>query len=193
MRIFIIVQQEVQDLDKFIDYWSELYKRELDEKYLKNINKSKFSEEDIISLFEWKNGMTLSNLKRESLEKNIIKKLAIINEYKSRETINTDDFLEEFKSVSAVWRIFLLHTIKPNTYPIYDQHVHRAYNIVHDLPFEEVNSEMKDSEKLKFYTDTYLPFIDTLKAKFDLKKVDEALVSFGQFFRKKTNNTKLIF
>jgi hypothetical protein len=196
MKIFIITQQKTQNLAEFIAFWSQLYDKKSDKEYNKNINKDRFSEDDIMTLFEWKNQMKLSSLKKKSLNENVIKKISKINEYKSKIIIDKinflNEFLDEFSSVSAVWRIFLLHIIKPDTYPIYDQHVHRAYNIVHELPFDKINSEIKDSEKIDFYKKEYYPFISNLRNKYELKEIDEALVSFGQFFSK-NNNIKLFF
>ncbi len=194
-RLFVLQSIESDGLNSFIDFWSKLYElsdKSLDEKlYNPFISKPQFDEYDIQKLFEWKNGMELSPLKQKSVDNKIKSKLERINFYKSDNNWVLENFLEEFQNVSAVWKIFLLHITKPKRYAIYDQHVHRAYNFIHELEYKTISADsVKDVDKLAFYRDTYLKFINKHN-ELNLKKMDEALVSFGQFL--KNNKLRIVF
>ncbi|MFH2142409.1 MAG: hypothetical protein ABIJ97_08310, partial [Bacteroidota bacterium] len=166
----------------FIDFWSKHYDIENDTKYNRNISVNTFDEDNIIRLFEWKNQMILSyrksNSKMTSLENKILSKLKIINEFRENGFVY-DNFENEFSDVSFVWRKFLLHLISPNDYPIYDKNIHLAFEYI-------VNTIYIDQETL--YLD-YVAFLKQHKSKLKLKKIDEALISFGKFMNRKYNKS----
>jgi hypothetical protein len=126
--------------------------------------------------------MTLkgSGGKERAFNNKILKKIKIINEYKKQRKIDTDKFNTDFADVSAVWRIFLLHIIKPQKYPIYDQNIHRTYNFIHGLDWQSINNTISHNSKINFYFNSYLPFIKKIDYK-KLKELDEAFFAFGQF------------
>lgn len=176
---------ESDDIITFITFWSQLYSYSNEAIYKKNISKKVFDAESIQELFIWKNGMRLSDLKQKSLNNKIIDKLGVINYLKSKEEFELDLFNYEFKSLSAVWKIFLLHIIQPKKFPIYDQHIHRTFLFIHKKEFSNLsNTSIKNKQKEAFYFNEYLPFIDENEIK-DLKKLDEAFFAFGQFLNTK--------
>jgi len=185
--LFPILESNIsKNLDAFIAFWSALYSYGMTDKYEK-IKLKELTVPDLKNLYEWKNGMTLSGPKLLSLEAKVFSKIDHINKLKAQSTIDLDTFLEEFIEVSAVWKIFLLHIIKPKQYPIYDQHIHRAYLYIHNQPFDNITHKVTDNKKLNFYFQEYLPFVKASKIK-DLKKMDEAFFAFGQFLN--TRNQK---
>lgn len=189
MKIPILRQIDKQDIQKFIDFWSKLYPNSetLEKLYSEIILKKQFEENDIQRLFEWKNQMALSRRKQESLDRNIKAKLKVINMLKTQDPFTLSEFHYNFEKLSAVWKIFLLHIIKPDKYPIYDQNINRTYNFIHGLEYKNLSANtMTDKEKENFYFNTYLKFIDEL-AGLNLKTVDEAFFAFGQFIRNKEN------
>ncbi|MFK5982731.1 MAG: hypothetical protein QM499_07450 [Flavobacteriaceae bacterium] len=180
MKLLVFEQQKTTNLNEFINYWSQLYSYSNENLYNNTIVKQQYSIADIQNLYVWKNGMRLSKSKQNSLGAKILAKLIIINEFKTQNEIDVNEFKKEFKNLSAVWKIFLLHSIKPTKYPIYDQHIHRAYNYIHNLEYHSISSEMSNKSKEEFYFNTYISFIQDQKYK-DLKKLDEAFFAFGQF------------
>ena len=124
--------------------------------------------------------MKLSKAKENSLDTKIIKKINIINSLRTTAEIDLNYFLKEFKEVSVVWKVFLLHIISPSVYPIYDQHIHRAFRFMHNEASDGIKASMNEGTKLKFYIEEYYPFVKESKIK-DLKKMDEAFFAFGQF------------
>ena len=187
LNLPILSSVKADNINAFIEYWSKLYsyREELEKKYTKNIILEQYSPDDIRELFEWKNGSKLSDAKFNGFENNVLLNLDTINRFKSTEDFNVEEFKVKFNSYKGVvWRIFLLHTIKPNEFPIYDQHIHRAYNYVNNIPFDKITNTMDGEEKWQFYFSKYLPFINSIRnshlKKWELKKIDEAFFAFGK-------------
>lgn len=192
MYLVSLVNNTSVNLDHFINSWSKLYSFSNEAVYKKAISKRELTKTDIQNLYEWKNGMKLSVLKQRSLDTKIKAKLSIINDFKSNDEVNIDTFNKEFKNLTAtVWKIFLLHIIKPYNYPIYDQHIHRTFLFIHKEDFSNIsNTSITNKAKEQFYFDRYLPFIETNNIK-DLKKLDEAFFAFGQFLNTRNYSTLL--
>ena len=172
------------NFDSFVKQWSSFYNYDEMNLYDDNIIKSKLNVEDLINLYKWKNGSNLSEKKKEALQNKMLNKLDKINEL--RENFAITEFLTEFDNVSFVWKIFLLHIISPNEYPIYDQHVHRAYLFLNrDNSYKIIESPISDKEKDSFYFNIYLPFITELRINdnFKIRDLDKAFFSFGQFLK----------
>ena len=175
----VLTKTQYGSLQEFISFGSKLYAYDNAVLYDK-IHHKVLSEKDVKDLFQWKNGMKLSQAKEKSLKIKILKKIKIINSLRATTEIDLDYFLKEFKEVSVVWKVFLLHIISPSMYPIYDQHIHRAYRFMNNEASDGIKASMNESVKLKFYFEEYYPFVKQSKIK-DLKKMDEAFFAFGQF------------
>ena len=192
-NLFILQKQPCGSVTEFISHWRTLYNYFDDGKYKQNIDVVEFKPTNLIELYHWKNGMTIkgSGGKEKSLQEKILNRIASINKYKKLSSIDLDKFNTDFADVSAVWRIFLLHTIKPKVYPIYDQHIHRTYNFIHNLEWRSVTNTIPDKKKLDFYYNTYLPYVELLGVT-DLKAMDEAFFAFGQFLNTRNQSEILI-
>jgi len=186
MKIIILERKKINDVDEFVRFWSELYSYKNEPLYANNIASKKFRKNEVRDLFVWKNGMKLSHLKEKSLESKILNKIDKINDFKTVEDFDLNKFRVYFDNVSSVWKIFLLHIINPNKFPIYDQHVHRAYNYLKEENWQGVSSKISPKIKESFYFNEYLSFILDNGIK-DLKKFDEAMFSFGQFLNTNYN------
>jgi hypothetical protein len=122
------------NFDEFVLNWESFYAYNPkdprgNDLYLKNIVKEEFSIENINELFFWKNGMKLSGKKSEIVE-DICKEIKLINELKQSPPEHVISLLPKFMNRDGVWQIFLLHIIKPDYYPIFDQHTYRAYQYI---------------------------------------------------------------
>jgi hypothetical protein len=172
------------NIDDFIQKWSEIYSYSNSHLYSESISKHQFVDSDLENLFEWKNGMSLSGKKRKSFNEKIKIKLAEINDLK----VNWNQlyFNNYFESLSAIWKIFLMHIIRPAEKPIFDQHVYRAFKYIEG---KNHNSELENtsSTKLKIYFEEYLPFYHNLKNtsnnNFSDKQLDDALWAFGKLLK----------
>ena len=164
----IITNRQSGSLQEFISFWSKLYVYDNAVLYERIHNKT-LSEDDLKDLYKWKNGMKLSQAKEKSLNTKIISKLEIVNNLRAASNFDLEYFLKEFKQVSGVWKVFLLHILKPNRFPIYDQHVHRAYRFINNQSSNDIRASMKESLKLEFYFEEYYPFVRQSQMT-DLKK-----------------------
>ncbi len=170
------------DCRNFVEFWSSLYDYSQEALY-KLTEKEQFTLADVQRLYEWKNGSRLSGKKQELLNK-IKNKLDTINELKVH--FNHEKFVSEFKDISAIWQIFLLHIIAPTKYPIFDQHVARSYYYIVENRCREI--PFKQTDKLNLYHKKYIAFFDGMAQENPRKKVDEALWAYGKFL--KTNYGK---
>ncbi len=171
---------------EFIASWKKLYNYQDYELYDKLLRKKYLEAEDLYNLFKWKNGMDLSGKKREAYENKIKIHLDLINEYRQeRKTIEVD--YKDFENIPTIWRVFLLHLIQPRVYPIFDQHVYRAYATINKLDKKEL--PLNNKEKFKIYNDLYLPFFFELGAmekdndfvaKHNNFEIDKALWALGR-------------
>lgn len=175
----ILTNRQSGSLQEFISFWSKLYVYDNAVLY-ERIHNTTLSEDDLKDLYKWKNGMKLSQAKEKSLNTKIISKIEIVNKLRAASNFDLEYFLKEFKQVSVVWKVFLLHILKPNRFPIYDQHIHRAYRFINNQSSNGIKASMNESVKLKFYFEEYYPFVREFKIT-DLKKMDEAFFAFGQF------------
>lgn len=168
--------------ESFVAFWSKFYveTQEGKERY-DAILKNKLTPNDIIELYTWKNGMRLAGPKLKSVQTNIAPKCDIINQL--RTDFNMAAFDERFGKVTTIWKIFLLHIIAPKTYPIFDQHVYRACYYLKTASIKELSTN--DNEKMKIYETEYRPFFNEISTQSgcDEKKIDEALMVFGQFLK----------
>ncbi len=189
MKLLFLKSSNCSNISDFIKFWSAYYNYSLKDLYNSRIHLSTYTKEDLEKLFEWKNGMVLSAKKNQALKDKVLVHLNQINQFKQQEQINLSDFQHTFKGVSAVWKIFLLHLIKPDYYPIYDQHIHRAYFYINRKNYDEELSLISKEIKEQFYFEAYLSFVHGING-CSLKQIDEALFSFGKFL--KTSYAKIL-
>jgi len=178
MNFTVLTKNEVRAKD-FVDFWGSFYNYSFENSYVPFIGKKRFSSKDLTTLFEWKNGGKLAQKKKKALE-NIIDRIDQINALKSKFCIDT--FLKEFGFVKgAIWKMFLLHIIQPDNFPIFDQHVYRAYLFI----AKNKRGEIPDNKrKQDIYFSEYVPFFNEMAGNgISRKKLDEALWAFGKFLK----------
>lgn len=170
---------------EFINQWSESYDYPNDWKYTDNITLNTHNAESIRALLEWKNGTgNKISAKKSKLVYELIEKVENINDLK-----NDFDLLKFEKAFSpylsaSIWKIFVLHIIKPDNYPIFDQNVYRSYYYfqkgkIVDLP------NNKHREVYQIYKSEYRPWFLDVKNTFKLqtRAIDKALFSFGRLLK----------
>ncbi|MCP9762974.1 hypothetical protein [Lacihabitans soyangensis] len=183
MNLKTINIKPIHSLIDFCKIWAPLYpdgKRDK-EFYFPALEAKTINEELLLGFFEWKNGTKLSTLKKASL-KNKILKLEVINDLRDRETVDLKKIRASFPDVSDIWLITLAHLINPDAFPIFDQHVYRAYKFL-ELNTVDIYDYDKEYNRLKLYRSNYLPFFleivhDDIIGR---KTLDEAFWTFGKF------------
>lgn len=162
--------------EDFIRFWERLYAGYDENFYRENIGQP-LTEERIAAWFDWKNGTPLSSGKRRTVRRY----------FASKERIGRDadaDSLSAFlnRPGGAIWRIFWLHLLHPQHFPIYDQHVHRAMAFLLRWPKAKLAIPAHNPTKVRTYLEVYRPFFSRFDD-CDHRQVDRALWSFGRFLK----------
>jgi len=188
---------------KFVDFWAEFYyfpvnRNTTEEDYNSLISKNEFDINDIEKLFNWKNNMPIivrgedgQEIKKHPTKSIFLDKIRpeIPTINKLKKDFDIDVFNSSFKAstkASTIWKIFLLHIIAPLKFPIFDQHVYRAYyflergNLVGFIELEKISN----AKKMKMYEDEYIPYFkDFNNELLKDRKSDKALWAFGKFLK----------
>lgn len=185
--------------NEFVKFWAEFYdfpvnRNTIEGDYNSLISKIEFDENDIEKLFNWKNNMPIivrgedgQEIKKHQHKSKFLDKakakLTTINKFKK--DFNPDEFNLTFNG-STIWKVFLLHIIDHIKFPIFDQHVYRAYyflergNLDGFIELEKISN----SQKMKIYKDEYMPFFkDFNNVLLENRKSDKALWAFGKFLK----------
>ena len=189
----LLVFKPTNDFNTFIEFWSQFYNynSNWEPNYEKHIKYDKpFTHHDILQLFEFITQCGLGKIRTAAIKEKIYPHLDYINDMKFEEDIVKEEFLEKFIDVAAVSQIALLHFIKPFKYPLYDQNVQIAYNYIQGLDIPPTPFPKRQDDKINFYFRKFIPFVETIKGKHSMKKIDEALNSFGYLIKK---NPKIKF
>jgi len=164
---------ECRSLNEFLDHWSAKYRDPRDrDKYDTLVGRLPLTEDARLHLFEWKNGSILSAYKLASVKKNY--PLSFQKDQLAQR------YLDPRASGGAIWNIFYMHCIDPETWPIFDQHTYRA---MHFMKVGEIRNISFDKANVyESYQSEYIPFVKAL-ASHDQRKIDKALHAFGQFLK----------
>lgn len=177
----IIKIENSSTIEGFVDFWSKQYKYKGDEdKYLSNIKLAQFDRCHIEALYRWKNGTELNTAKRGFVSKITDNdNLKVVNDLKA--CWDKEIFEIVFGSATAIWKIFLMHIINPEQFPIFDMHVYRAYVSIINKAKGELKS-FNESDKYQIYLDDYLAFYKSLEYEgMDHLMADRALWAYGKF------------
>lgn len=169
---------------QFVQDWSEHYTYSLEDKYNDHINECLSNKESFLELFKWKNG-TGDRISDDKMKVvlSFWDKIEILQ--KLRTDFNWSLFEREFEPYknSTIWKIFLLHLVDVNQFPIFDQHVFRTYYFFKKGKIEELPIS---SEKVyEIYKYGYLMWFHEIQMKYNLplKKMDESFFSFGRMLK----------
>ncbi|MBN3582821.1 hypothetical protein JYB64_10535 [Algoriphagus aestuarii] len=174
----------LKNLNDFVEAWSPMYSYPLESKYRNNISKGLINKDSFIELFKWKNGTgnTISG-KKLNTALDYWGKVEVLKELK----VNFDWslFENEFEpqKSSTIWKLFLLHIMKPSEFPIFDQHVYRSFLFFKEGIIKEIPSNSRT--KYLLFKHEYLGWFNKLKNQYNAspKMMDESFFSFGQMLK----------
>ena len=169
---------------QFVQFWRHIYGDDQTEKLYSDNIRQELTDERILKLFEWKNGSRLPRHKEAAVRKNFIQRRGELDQLRPDQKI--EDLVAYFPDGDVIFRIFWLHCWRPDRFPIYDQHVHRAMAFILSREREEIPAD--DTPKITAYIQQYMPFhatfdtidIPSLDRAVD-RTVDKALWAFGKF------------
>lgn len=156
----------------FLAHWASKYSYLAEHKYTDNIGKP-LTSKSLQKLFEWKNGTgsVIADRKSQSITANY--PLAFDGNKRDR-------YLNHRQPGGAIWNIFFLHCLEPETWPIFDQHTFRAMHYLKTGRIVEIGTTNK--RKYELYETEYMPFIKNFSTE-NQQTVDRALFAFGKFLK----------
>lgn len=89
--------------------------------------------------------------------------------------------LESRKGFGLIWTIFVLHCFYPEVYPLYDQHVYRAYKFMVSEGKESHNSAANDWNEYVKYKGFFNDLLNELNI--DYWKLDRGLWAYGKHLK----------
>ena len=162
--------------------WSDQYSYRNHEKYDDFISTALDNKNSFFQLFLWKNGTNDKMSKsKEALVERLWKDREILLQLREEE--NWVLFASTFKpdESATIFNLFLLHIMNPAHYPIYDQHVYRAYHFITTGTIKEIPNNPK--RKYESFIKHYLPWFREIRSQHKVLKVkviDQALFTFGR-------------
>ncbi len=163
----------------FLDYWASRYRYEEHDKsfYDPYIGKADLQTnfEALEALFKWKNGGAIANQKLRSICTNY--------EHWIEDANLEARYLDPHQGGGPIWNIFYLHCRQPGRYPIFDQHTHRAMLYIQRRAMSDTLSGTTLAGKKHVYEayKQYRDFVAEIGG--DLRKIDRAIYTFGQFLK----------
>jgi hypothetical protein len=178
---------------EFVEFWQRFYQSKIsDEVYQVNLNVGvELTKENVSLLWRWKNeryGWPLVEPTQAILgDINSFRKLEHVDEVKERE------FWQLVATIThgIVWQVFVFHMARSQDYPIFDQHVMRAYlalttGYIHRNP-REVEAPCGSYERFSSSYSGYRSFFFHLVKEASApepKDVDCALWAFGRHLKR---------
>jgi len=184
MSYIIPGDSKIVDAQSFVKFWKQFYDEQYAKEYDEVIASKSWTEEDLEKLFNWKNNMGKKEKKmsksKKAFVKNASEHLEWLNE--SRGNVDLTNFLKLFKKAGPIWAITLLHALDPSKYPIFDQHVYRAFLFLSDNTQEDLKRRIVYDR----YQTNYMPFFQKTAGTIEgsglaLKDLDNSLWAFGRF------------
>lgn len=176
-----VFKRAAVEAGEFVRYWAQFYDYPSDDVYSRNIC-GPATPASLKELFEWKVGKRFFAKHWPDIEQRFVSRLSEALAW--ADDISAQQALEAFDTGGVVYRIFWLHCIQPNRFPIYDQHVHRAMNVIEGMPDRELSVSTKKSQ-IRSYIHRYLPFLESRFAGIQPRETDRALWAFGKFMKAK--------
>lgn len=192
----------IQNIRQFVKFWGPLANIKVLEHgkaaeivYLTELNiKTDLTEDNIRKLVRWKDPLRLTHTfstdphvgRSNPKVERILQNIGSLNDFRRGDLSE-----EEIKKVvdkifphGVVYQVFLLHIAKPHLYPIVDQHVFRSY-LTHKKITLELTWETYAGYRKYFSELAGELGIEEIPVNIpELKKIDNALMSFGQFLNK---------
>ena len=167
--------------EEFVLSWDRCFKYDdiYADMYEENYKKTKYTEGDLLAMFEWKYGK-LSPERLKEFKKEVITHLDLINELRLDPDI--DKFMSVFIDLESRWQIMMLHITL--SFPLFDEHSWRAYHFIHtaeklgELPFDEDEMSIRYGEYCNFFWD-----MQKKTPGCSLEQLNNSLWAFGKFLK----------
>jgi len=179
--------QGFQKPKQFVKTWSENYNygnKSIKHFYDEYIGNPFENTTNLEKLFQWKNGTAPIAKNKQPLVDSFKSKIKLLQALQ----INFDwrKFETEFEPQNngAIWKIFLLHLIDAERFPIFDQHVYRSFCFFQNGAIKK-NLTTTENAKWNIYKNDYLPWFFKIKNNHDLitRDMDKAFFTYGKMLK----------
>jgi hypothetical protein len=210
-RLFIVSPLDLKRFDvsrarQFVDFWSGFYTYNVTIaptskdpiNYFSELNlQSDLTEQNLRRLLRWKDPRYLSDpmltkaelVGREQNQKlqRALECLGELNKFR-RDLVSEEEMRRTTDKVfpkGLVYQVFLFNIAKPYSYPIADQHVFRAFGVHKNFNFKPRVSWDEYMRYRSYFSEIAkaLSLEEALHHVPELKKIDDALMVFGQFLK----------
>ena len=168
------------DIKEFIYFWEKYYDerkypdKEIYYPYIHDLTKNNFLDK----LWEWKMREKFYTPNNQRALERMKTSIEIIRDFRKSNPSFHElyNFSRKIFKSGPVYLAFLIHICKPNDYPIFDQHVFRAFTF---LTTKKIVDKPKDIQDYL----NYRKFVFQIhkKYKISLRDIDKGLMAFGQF------------
>lgn len=185
----------VQCWSRFYDYRVKAFNGTTVIDYFKELNPAgKLTRTNLIQLLRWKDPHRLTErvMKGPKAGRGNAKVaqalgiLTALNQFRA-EAIGEAGVRAAISPVfrtGVVFHAFLLHVAKPHVYPIADQHVFRTYSLHRGVTIDDDWATYTGYRAYFSEIATALGVTQTLTRVAEMKRIDNALMAFGQFLKK---------
>jgi hypothetical protein len=200
--MYVLNQDDFRAVDtncivRFVECWERYYRGE-DPEYFAALNLGNdLTEKSITRLLRWEDPRFLTHPKKAGGEPNrhvtrVLERKVEINRFRNGD-LTADDFggiTQKLFPTGFIWQLFLFHLARPTDWPIADRNVFRSYSVLFNATVPaSINSFRAYAETCQKLAATFRSSIGINDA--DLgrvvtanKRLDNALVAFGQFLSK---------
>lgn len=174
---------EKLDWKKFIKFWLQFYDdRKYKEKkfyypYIEDLSKN----DSLGKLWRWKMQEKFFTPHNQRALEQMKANIEIILDFRKSNPSFQElyNFSRRIFKSGVVYPVFLIHVCKPEDYPIFDQHVFRAFIFLITGKITDKPKEIKDYLNYRKFV-----FKIHKQHNINLRDIDKALMAFGQFLDK---------
>jgi len=175
---------------EFVEFWRRFY-TDTDAAYFGNIGPDgNLATDNVLALMRWKSGPR-HETRAEGFGRAV--PLQVFNDARAKRTFDDVELRAAYDEIThflrraghqrsdgIIWRIFLCHIAQPQTTPIYDVNVWRAWGFIEE--WLDADYLAQRPNRFATYLD-YRRWFNGLVSTYSLdsREVDRALMAFGQF------------
>lgn len=197
-----LLKFDIRNIGPFVEFWSQFANTKVFEQggktqidYIAELNLgADLTEGNVRKLVRWKDPLRLThtiltdpeNARSNPKVDRILQNIGSLNDFRRGVLTEAEikAVVDEIFPGGFVYKIFLLHIAKPHLYPIADQHVFRSYS-VHKKVTAEITWETYEGYREYFSKLACELGVEEVSENVEqLKKIDNALMAFGQFLNK---------
>jgi hypothetical protein len=193
----------------FVYFWGRYYRYRVkvlgsrkDIDYFAELNPGgNLTAQNLTRLLRWKDPHHLTDKilsgpnkgKKNKMVEAALDSLKVLNMFR-RDSISENETLTALANVfesGVVFRVFMLHVAKPHVFPIADQHIFRAYGVHKGVNAGDSWATYQGYRSYFSEIALSMEVTESLARIRDLKRIDNALMTFGRFLKEYSSQAAL--